>query len=206
MGFDAKFQALPSDWEMLRRARVDIEYAECLEFFNLYVTDRNATRLKRADTSPLDLEFYRAAKALVAERPGLLERYLYSASRSHDSIIYLLSPGRCVGEYKNDPSLVRKAFYGFERLHPTATAGQGIPIGFVSVRDVRQVADFFKSVSREQLHEHYNPAIMVENYVYKMRETDNEQSFDYIWDDFSAIRDLYRGAADHDEIVITVID
>lgn len=142
----------------------------------------------------------------ITEHPGLRERYFYAGSRTYDAIVYLLSPHRRSGQFRDDPNLIYQAIYGEERLHPDANATQGYPIGLVTTARVEVIADYLDSITMEILHEHYDPPTMDEAAVYKMHSSDDERKFQVIWEEFVGMRQVYRAAADHDEAVITVID
>lgn len=202
MGFEASFQAIPEDCELLKQACQDREIAEHMQFFEQYVRREFPHPLYQQNT----LEFIDAAKALAQAHPGLVERYFYAGARTWDCIIYLLSPERRAGNFKNDRSLINKAIRGTELLHPDAHAVQGIPIGFVPVTEVHAIADFLDNVTKEQLHEFYDPSRMYEMAVYKIHASDDERRFNTIWSEFCGMRDVYRQAALHNEAMITVID
>ena len=109
-------------------------------------------------------------------------------------------------DWDNDQSLIHKAIYGTERLHPEANATQGYPIGFVPAYDTHIIAEYLDIVTVDQLHEFYKPEEMDKAEVYKMHATHGEERFHDIWEEFVGMRDVYRGAADHHEAVIVVID
>jgi hypothetical protein len=201
VGVEARYQAIPEDCDLLARARKDREIAELMQFFNRFAVDDWAQ-----SDNPTEILFAEFVKELLRKRPGLIDRYLYNVTRGWDRILYLLSPARRAGDWKNDHSFIHKAIRGSERLHPEATATQGFPIGFVPAQDVRAVANFLDIVTYEGLHEHYNPAHMEEMGVYKMWADGGETVFQSTWNEFAAMRDFYRVAADHNEAVITVID
>jgi hypothetical protein len=202
VGFEARYQAIPEDCELLARARKDREIAELMQFFNSFALEEVSSE------SPTRIFFANAVKELMRERPGLIERYLHNRTRGYDRILYLLSPARRARDWKNDQSLIHihKAIRGSERLHPEARATQGHPIGFVPAKDVQLIADYLDIVTYEGLHEHYNPSHMAEMGVYKIWAESDEAVFQSTWEEFTEMRNLYRAAADHNEAVITVID
>jgi hypothetical protein len=204
MGVELRLQAIPEDCELLIKARRDREVAEQMEFFNAWALEIHRSGWK--PETPLEIYFFDAVQELIRQRPSLIQRYFYDGPRGWDALIYLLSPERRARNSKGDNSLVNKAIKGSEPLHPEANATQGWPIGFVPIQDVRAIADFFDAVTFEQLHEHYDPKVMLANNVYKSRPDDDEIRFQHIWDEFVEIKNLYREAADHNEAVITVID
>lgn len=203
MGTEARFQAIPEDCELLIRARQDRKIAEYMQFFESGGTWEPDFWDK---PSPDEQYFYDAVQELIRAHPGLEKRYFYAGARTYDAIIYLLSPARREGEWDGDQSLIKKAIWGVELLHPEACAGQGIPIGFVPTADTKTIAGYLDQITREQLHEHYDPQKMYEAGVYKMAPDRDERRFQVIWDEFVGMRDVYRAAADHGEAVITVID
>jgi hypothetical protein len=201
MGKEARYQAIPEDCELLARARKDRETAERIEFFNQW-----ATHPPPPEISPHSVKFVAAIKTLAQTHPGLIQRYFYAGSRHYDHIIYLLSPTRRRGEFdENDHSLIHKAVYGSERLHPEARATQGVPIGFVPADDVQTIADYLSTITRDTLHEHYDPERMYKAGVYKPPGL-GEASFEVTWQEFEGMRRVYQQAAAHGEAMITVID
>lgn len=203
MGREASFQAIPENCELLIRARQEREIAEDMQFSLMEATEEPNPRYER---SPEEQYFYDAVQELIRVHPGLEKRYFYAGARTYDAIIYLLSPARREEEFDGDQSLIKKATWGVELLHPEARATQGVPIGFVSRVDTKIIADYLEQITMEQLHEHYNPSKMSEAAVYKMGPNRDERRFQVIWEEFVGMRDVYRAAANHDEAVITVID
>ncbi len=203
MGREASFQAIPENCELLIRARQDRKIAEDMQFSLMEATEEPNPRYER---SPEEQYFYDVVQELIRAHPGLEKRYFYAGARTYDAIVYLLSPARREGEWDGDQSLIKKAIYGVELLHPEARATQGVPIVFVSRVDTKIIADYLEQITMEQLHEHYDPQKMYEVGVYKIGPYADVQRFQVIWDEFVGMRDVYRAAADHDEAVITVID
>ncbi len=199
MGFDACFQAIPENCELLARARQDRDVAQELQFFL-----HDIEPLSERNSTPTEKYVSRAIRALVRSHPGLKQRRLYADHRS-DQIVYLLSPARRE-DAEDDDTLVYKAFNGSEHLQPEARAGQGCPIGFLPKADVHAIAEYFDSITVEQLHEYYDPSCMFDHYVYKIDPSCGEKTFQHIWDNFVEVRDFFREAAAHDEAVITMID
>jgi hypothetical protein len=201
MAVDAEFQAMPEDCDLIRTARQDREIAELTEFFQNIVKGRD-TQLSPDKWD----EFVVKAQKVLAERPGLGDRYFNKGARMFDAIVYLLSPFRRTGEYENDPTLIYQAIYGEEPLHPEAKATQGHPIGFVSARKVAVIADYLDQITPEMLREHYDPNQMAERGVYKIFRHDGDDRLKYIWGEVVGIRGVYRAAADHGEGMLAIID
>lgn len=206
MGFDLQLRAFPENSELLAKARIDRVIAQSMESFESWVLQRGPFAEPDNDT---ERYFMQAAHQTVQDHPGLLERYYYNGPRVWDKIVYLLSPIRrsaTPDALKPDESLIHQAIHGVERLHPEATAGQGRPIMFVPAKDVKRIAECLQSITREQLHEHYDPDQMVERGVYKAFGSGDEREFDFIWNEFTRINQFYQEAAAHDEAVIVIID
>lgn len=151
-------------------------------------------------------EFVHAIVALVEKNAGLKERYFSAGGRAFDIILYLLSPQRRERKYQEDQSLIRKAIYGTERLHPEALATQGCPIGFVPAREVAVISEYLAGISEEKLLDHYDSERMWQAYVYKMHPEDGESEFQRIREEFAGMQTIYQQAAAHGEAMITVID
>lgn len=206
MGYEARFQAMPEDCELMLVARRDREIAECIQFFKMYTS---YTTIVGPAIDPKRVEFLELVKKTIALKPDLVDRYYRAGERTFDAIIYLLSPAHRVSKTMMNPaddSWIYRAFWGIERLHPEANASQGFPIGLVPARAVPELSDYLDSITQEVLHQHYDEQAMYEAGVYKMGLSSGEGRFDEIWQEFVGMRALYRAAAEHGEAVITVID
>jgi hypothetical protein len=203
MGVEASFQAMPENCDLFITARQDRETAEALQFFHQFAFEYK-TPHPRWDAKWT--EIHRMARKLGAEKPDLINRYFYAGSRTFDAIVYLLSPVRRSVTRQKDTSLIYQTIYGQEPLHPEAHATQGRPIGLITSTGVSLIAEYLEQMSKEILHEHYNPKHMSDVAVYKIHPDDNEARFENIWDEFVGMREIYRAAAYHGEAVITVID
>ena len=204
MGVEARYQALPENCDFFRRLRHDREFAECVQFFNKYARGQSSL----CDTDPQYIhEFRQGALELEQRFPGLASRYYYGVSRCYDQLHYLLSPWwRGEPKWVIDHSLIREAIYGIERLHPQAIATQGRPLGLVSAIDVPVLAEYLSEITKEMLHEHYDPPRMVAQGVYKIHDTDDESRFEWAWDEFCGMKTVYQQASTHGEAIVTVID
>lgn len=203
MGKDAQYQAIPEDCELLLRARQDRRWAEALVSFHGVATIGKRPS-PRMHTFP---EFVNAVLLLVEENPGITQRYFIAVSRQFDAIMYLLSSARRAGEsWKTDQSSIRKVIYGNERLHPEALATQGRPIGFVPANSVASLSDYLAGITREKLHQHYDPQRMFQAGIYKMGPNASEKDFQIIWEEFAGMQNIYQQAAAHGEAMITVVD
>ena len=204
MGIEAQYQAMPENCDFLRRARTDREFAEVIQSFDKYALGKGTLF---DDDPPYRREFIAGAQALEKQFPGLASRYFYAGSRCFSMIRYLLSPS-----YREEPKsvpdngFIRQAIYGTERLHPEANATQGCPIGFVPTREVPLLAEYLSQITREILHEYYDPPRMHASGVYKMRGDADEDDFKAIWDELTGMKLVYQQAAEHGEAMITVID
>jgi len=203
MGTEATFQAIPEDCELLARARADTEVAELMAFFNSYAIGRHPFGWQPKTSA--QTYFNSAVKALIQQRPGLVQRYLY-AGRKYDMIVYLLSEERRKGNRDTDTSLIHKAIWGSERLHPVARATQGLPIGLVPAQDVVRITEFISTITYDHFHQHYKPPEMEKMGVYKIYAGDGEEVFSEIWDEFQDIRRFYNEATANNEAAVTVID
>jgi hypothetical protein len=206
MGYEARFQAMPEDCELMLTARHDRAIAECMQFFKTYTS---YTTIVGPTIDPKHVEFLRLVKKTIALKPDIVQRYFYGGARTFDAIVYLLSPihrqSRTMMNLEDDSQIYR-AIWGMERLHPEAVASQGFPIGFVSAHAVSDLSDYLDGITHEMLHVHYDVRAMYEAGVYKMGPYSDEERFNAIWDEFVGMRKVYRAAAQHGEAMITVID
>lgn len=208
MGVEASYQAIPENCELLQQARLNRDLAEWMQHFNYFTRG-----MLSPHPSQEVISFREAVQQLVSADAGLIDRYFYAHGRNYDAIIFLLCSARRIRrealrfhKVKRGGYLIVKAVRGSELLHPDARATQGNPIGFVPASEVVTIADYLDSVTHNQLHEHYNPLLMEKVKVYKMHRSDDEQSFERIWEEFVGMQNIYRQAANHNEAMITVID
>src|SRR5579859_2558428 len=167
MGLDLQLRAFPENCELLAKARVNLQIAENMPHFEAFVLRYGP--FSQEPDNETDRYFMEAARQLVQEYPGLLERRYFNQARAWDRIVYLLSPMRRMPHPPGpDNSLIHQAIRGIERLQPQATAVQGIPIKFVPAKNVKLLAEYLHSVTSEQFHEFYDPVQMEELAVCKM--------------------------------------
>lgn len=198
MGLDLYLRAFPEKCELWAKARVDRQIAENMPFFGDFESEPD---------NETDRDFMEAAQQLVRDYPGLLERYYVNQSRAWDRLVYLLSPTQRLPDAPGpDNSLIHQAIHGVERLQPQAAAGQGVPIMFVPTKSVKLLATYLRSITREQLHEYYDPVQMEKLSVYKMWREAGENLFNDTWNEFTRVRDLYQETAVHNEAMIVILD
>jgi Domain of unknown function (DUF1877) len=193
MGFEARYQAMP-EGEFLERARVEIEFAESLQFIHDAGWRTRGTELWRV-----------AVRKLVEQHPGLPDRYFYAGSRNFDAIHYLLSDGRRrpTGQISDDPALIAKAIRGMERLNSKASTTQGFPIGLVRSDAVPQVASYLAGITQDDLRQHFDHEKMLQAAVYKCPSLD---AFAWVWEELQGMRTVYEAAARHGEAIVNLID
>jgi hypothetical protein len=205
MGIDLHLRAFPENCELWAKARVDRQIAENMPAFAAFVTRPGP--FAREPDNETDRYFMQAAQQLVRDYPGLLERHYMNESRAWDRIVYLLSPNRRTPDAPGpDNSLIHQAIRGIERLQPEAVAVQGEPIMVVPTNSVNPLAEYLHSITRDQLHEYYDPAQMDKLRVYKMWRDAGEELFNHTWNEFTRISDLYQQAAVHNEAMIVFLD
>lgn len=208
MGSEASYQAMPEDCDLFVQARHDPELAWMLTLYHRLSGPHTGGPPWREGK---EIDFYKQIKLFHSLNPLLRDRHYYAGTRMYDAIHYLLSSSRRALSWNfwlpEDNSLIYKAIYGVERLHPEARAGQGQPIVYVPAPIVIQIAKMLSEVTIEQLHEHYKPVEMDKAGVYKIHSTDDEETFHgSIMEEFSGMREVYNAAAEHHEAMIIEID
>jgi Domain of unknown function (DUF1877) len=193
MGFEARYQAMP-EGKFLERARFEVEFAECIQFLH------DPKWLMSGD------EPWRvAARDLVGQRPGLVDRYFYAGSRQFDAIHFLLSQDRRVPPagrtISDDPHPSAKAIYGIERLNPTAGTTQGFPFGLVSAASVPKIVRYLAGITESDLGKYFDAKQMSDAAVYKA-----SSSLPRIWDELQGMKVVYEAAARHGEAMVTMRD
>ena len=193
MGIDADFIAFPEDCELLHEARRNIDIAHSLAYLRYYV-EPNSRHAKSND--PDNVRLRNAALKLFDEHPGLIDRYYSERGRNWATIMYLISPTDYLSKRENR-TLIEKAYYGFEPLHPEVRVR-----GLVRRGDVHALSAYLNTITREQLHSNFPP----KQRIYKCGPDADEERFEVIWQDFVGMRNLYNMAMEHGEAVVTCLE
>lgn len=197
MAIDACYQAMPDDSPILERARRDPDFASNLPFFN----DLKSMR-QLCSTDPSDVDMLAEATKLLAQHPGLENRTL-RYSRKWDRLYYLLSTNRRSQE-KKDPSLPEVKFiFGGGILHPEGIIYTGYHVRFLPASEVALTYQYVQPITKNDLEQHYDPLAMDAASVYKISEFEDPENFEYDWEFFEQLRELFATAVKHHEGMLT---
>ncbi|XGV99442.1 MAG: DUF1877 family protein [Leptolyngbya sp. BL-A-14] len=198
MGIDMTYQAMP-ECPLLERSRQEPEFGSLLEFFSSIARNGAIT-----SEQPW-LSFAEAAQQTIQQYPGLDSRYL-AWGRCWDTIHYLLSEQRRQDYSHPDPSPhlspLEKAIFGSTILHPQVKTTIGFRISYTLPDDVVAIADFLAGITPALLHQHFDPVVMREHSVYKIRGDEDESEFTWIQEDFEKLSTFYQHVAAHNEGVL----
>ncbi len=202
MGLDMKYQAMPEGCDLLKRSRQEPEFANPLEFFSSIA--REGTKFSDAVWQ----DFSTAARQTIEQYPGLETRYLFW-DRCWNKLYYLLSENRrqenCHPAPGPNLSLVEKAIFGGDAIHPNAQTTSGFRIRYLPSKDISEISDFLAEITSEMLYRHFDPVAMSKVGVYKMRGDEDDKEREWIQQNFEKLREFYVQAAAHNEGVITCL-
>jgi len=195
MGLDQHYQAMPPDCELLRRSRFDPEFGSYLSSFS-YFSDHIPEEMQRVNAGSTKFDFLAEMLALMADHPGIEDRFL-DFGRRWDMLHFLLSAERR-SEAIDEPDWAYRAIHGGEILHPEVQSGIGITIKYLTPAEVSDIWERLVLLDTDEVGARWNQERMKEAAVYKynqMRECD--------WfEDFERFTEFYFKAMAHDEGVI----
>lgn len=203
MGLDMHYQAMPEHCALLARSRQEPEFGKLLEFFTSIAEEALSGDGKYKD-DPTWTDFTEEVRQSIQLYPGIEQRGCYVGCR-WDMLYYLLSNKRRQDEPRDGTSLVEKAIFGGNILHPALTTTIGNPIRYLPPADVHNVVSLLTGVTIEALRVHFNPPAMWEVAVYKIREDEDEEEFRYIQQEFEKLKAFYEQVATHNEGVLTCL-
>lgn len=196
MGIDITYQAMPANARLLERSRRDEQFGNYIPSFDIYAAETEA-RIRHMKHDPLALEFFKEAKLLAQQHPDLEKRYLFGG-RNWDKLHYLLSPYRRAGKFADPADWVRSAIFGTEVLNEKILE----TVWYSPPDHVLLYSERFNGVTTETLRTHWNVSAMIEAAVYKMHESDDETSLEWIMKSLEELKEFYSVAALHGEAVI----
>jgi hypothetical protein len=203
MGLDMHYQAMPENCSLLARSRQEPLFGELLAFFSS-IAKKGLSGNWTYEGDPTWTDFAEEVRQTIQLYPGIEQRECYVGCR-WDMLYYLLSNKRRQDEPRDGTSLVEKAIFGGDILHPALTTTIGNPIRYLPPADVHNVVSLFTGVTFEALRVHFNPAAMWEVAVYKIREDEDEDEFRYIQQEFEKLKAFYEQVATHNEGVLTCL-
>jgi hypothetical protein len=195
VGIDALYQAIP-EGPLLERAEHDRELAEVLTAFHGLATRGPSGPCLQ---EPLWIEVTRAARALIVERPKLLERHL--STRWWDAIYWLLAPHRRANQPRDPNGLAEHAVFGSVPFRCGAASTIGTPIRIVRPDEADVIAkSIASSVARAR---DLFDADAMKGMVYKAPASDDREE---VLGVLLAYEAIYRDAADNGECVLVSFD
>jgi hypothetical protein len=195
VGIDACYQAIP-ERPLLERAEQDREFAQALPAFHGLAT-RGPSGPSLQNTRWIEIS--QTGRALVADRPRLLERHL--STRWWDAIYWLLAPNRRANQPRDPNGLAEHAVFGTTSFRCGAQSTIGTPIRFVWPHEADAIARCLTS-SVDRARETFDADAM-KDAVYKAPASDAREE---LIDLLLAYARIYRGAADDGDCVLVSFD
>ena len=202
MGWEVELNGIPTECALVERVLGQEIDAEMLSFVRTYFRMRRgcASRVESfAQGDPEAELFVDALEALVADHPGIEHRHCRLARR-FDWLKWLLI--QCA----DDAPLAVTAIDGESLIMPSARSTQGFPIRWTLPETCTRVERWLSGVERSHLHAAYDPVCMESAGLYKWGNQDPDEAFQWIMDDFNALKRFYGDVCRHGEAVLVVKD
>jgi hypothetical protein len=205
MGFDASYQAIPTECGRLERARADEPFGELLACFVLWIDQSDNRSKQRGLPSDAADELWQFAHQLVGEVPDLPTRHL-SLFRTWDKLDYLLSAERREQPATATDRLLCRAVRGGDVIADHVRAGQGAPLRYLPPSEVREVARVLERFTERDRRVHLEPEVMESVGIDKFRCETAEEDWPGLVEKFWALRSFYLRVAEYDEGVLFLLD
>lgn len=139
----------------------------------------------------------RALMALIdAIEEAWEENFVVESDKAWNAIHRCLTDGTLL--YDSGKYPLNHCICGGQQLH----RGPDYTAAYVSPEQVKDVADSLKSVTKSWMRKQYD---QIDPSDYAEVEMDDDD-FEYVWENFVAIRDFYRTAADASRAVLFTVD
>lgn len=203
MGLDMSYQAVVPETLLNKLVSGNPQAAFYFKLFGYdELPDWAAHRL---ETDAELNEFSQIAEIAREEHPGIEERQL-ELYRHWDMLHYLLSEKRRKDLPYDQNDLIYRAIHGGEKLGDEFVLPQGVPVTFLRPDEVREISEMLEEIPADALREHWNPPLMREAGVYKIRGDEDESHLEYLLQDFENLKHFYYSAAAFDEAVMVFCD
>lgn len=199
MGLDCVYQSIPSNSEIIKLAKDDINFAEEV----LYPAIRFSEQLK---TSYYSQERFDIVRKLFKEHPYLITCNYSPVSRKQHALIYVLNPNSYLTA-ENFEALEKTFPYKFvkgERVFKKDfRATQGVFVRISSPEFVIKCAEFCRNMDLTVLARNFDLTKMTKNNLYKVSELTNFKSIE---DYFVDLSDFYLKIASYRELSVFVTE
>ncbi len=191
MGVDALYQAAPLTWELLGRAKQDVQACKGLTLAIHLLRDfeREGTPWSEYEHTPEGME----VRQLVAQYPGIETRNCELESR-WDILHYLLSESGRKGAFDAE---LGTAVYGGPPINEDFEQ-----LSFTPPPKVRDVAVELEQIAPDYMRQFYDPRQMAEEHLYV---EDRDAVWSLLCRDLTKLQRLYAAAAAHGESVLVYI-
>jgi hypothetical protein len=203
MGLDMSYQAVVPETVLLKLV---LGNAQAEFYFKLFGYDELPDwAAYRLDNDVELKEYSQIAEIARSEHPGIEDRKL-ELDRRWDMLHYLLSEKRRKNFRYDEKDLIDLAIHGGDKLGDAFVLPQGVPITFLRPDEVKEISKHLGEIPLDSLLEHWNPPLMREAGVYKIRGDEDEHRLEYLLEDFENMKDFYLWTAIYDEAVVVFCD
>ena len=203
MGLDMSYQAVVPETVLYKLVLGNPQAAFYFKLFGYdELPDWAAYRLDNA----VELkEYSQIAEIARDEHPGIEDRKL-ELYRHWDMLHYLLSEKRRKNLPYDKNDLIYRAINGGDKLGKEFVLPQGIPITFLRPDEVKEISKVLEEIPADSLRKLWNPPLMREAGVYKIRGDEDERRLEYLLEDFENMKHFYLWASIYDEAVLVFCD
>lgn len=199
------YQAIPADSSLLKKASESEWTTTLLNIHGFKEIPKDESERYSADKE--FIEFKQESEQIRRSHTNIENREFYFGRR-WDMLHYLLSEIRRNPQKPYDENdLIHRAIHGGEKLGEEAVLPQGVPVRYLNPQEVKEISKLFGQIKTDDLDKHWNPRLMREVGVYKIRGdySDDDQLY-YLKEEFEKLKDFYLWAAIYDEAVLVFCD
>lgn len=203
MDLDMSYQAVVPETVLYKLVSGNPQAAVYFKFFGYNELPDWAAHSLETDAELKD--FSEIAEIARDEHPGIEEREL-DIYRYWDILHYLLSEKRRKNLPDDENDLIYRAINGGDKLGEKFVMPQGVPITFLRPDEVREISQMLEEIPSDALREHWNPPLMREAGVYKIRGDEDESSLEYTLQVFDNLKHFYYSVSVFNEAVLVFCD
>ncbi len=160
---------------------------------NLFRVNNETLQNYLADSSLLEERIYDEA---IEDDTDFLD-----LDKSWDGIIFLLT-GQSILGIEDE---IQTVFFSGQLIDEEQDLGYG-PAHYLIPKEVKQINEQIKTISAEELRIKYNPKQMEELEIYPEVWDDDEETINYLLDNFELVQHFYAEAAEKDMAIISFLN
>lgn len=123
--------------------------------------------------------------------------------KSWDGINYILT-GKRLGEFRNQPDELQRAFFSFQIIDEEQDLGYG-PAQYLTSKQVKETYSALEKITDEVLRSKINGVEMNNIGIYPQIWTEPE-SQEFLMDSFNDLKAFYKIASENNQAIITFLD